>query len=145
MVEHIARIARVGLFGIPGLLIRFGASGALNGLAYASVFVAATYGLGCSALVSSCAGYLAGLVVGFVLHRRFTFLSKGNVYGELLRYLLAQALTMAAVMGVSRVTADVLAWPTWSVILSGIVLAPALNLAFMYFWVFTKAPYRSRI
>lgn len=144
MIKRTARIAREGLFGLPGLLVRFGTSGVLNGLAYAGVFAAATYVMGHSALVSSCAGYLAGLLVGFVLHRRFTFLSDGNVYRELLRYLVAQAVTMATVMGVARVTADGFGWPTWLVIMSGIVLAPALNLVFMYFWVFTNASDRYR-
>lgn len=143
MIGRLARVTRLDLSGTMGLLTRFAASGVLNGVVYACVFAIASYQLGFSASEAAGAGYVAGLIVSFLLHRNFTFLANGNVYGELLRFLTAQALTMAAVVAVSHVASHILSWPTWLVILSGIATAPVLNFLLMYYWVFTSTPVHS--
>lgn len=123
------------------VLLRFAISGSLNGLVYAAAFVAATRGFGLPVFAASILGYLAGLTVGFLLHRNFTFLAGGHWRRQAIRYGLAQALVLAIVSAASQFVASVMQWPTYAVIATGIAVAPVLTFTLLNYWVFSpKTP-----
>lgn len=120
------------------ILVRFSLSGLVNGAVYAAAFLLVSRMLNASSSIASIVGYLAGLAVGFALHRNFTFLADGAWRGQFVRYLAAQALVMTVVAAVSHVASDILHLPTFVVIAAGIVVAPGLTFVLLNYWVFAR-------
>lgn len=118
------------------LLVRFSVSGLFNGMVYAAGFLAALRFLNLPSSAASCVGYLAGLAAGFLMHRNFTFLVGGSWKRQMVKYGVAQAGVMSVVSGVSYIAANVMQWPTYAVIASGIVVAPVLTFTLLNYWVF---------
>jgi putative flippase GtrA len=130
------------------LLVRFSISGLFNGVVYAAGFLVAQKILNLPSFVASSIGYLAGLAAGFLLHRNFTFLAGGAWKRQMVKYLVAQAAVMSIVSGVSYIAANVLQWPTFAVIASGIAVAPVLTFTLLNYWVFpprTDVVFRGRL
>jgi putative flippase GtrA len=118
------------------LLMRFALSGLLNGTVYAIAFLLVLHFLHFPSYAASIVGYLAGVVVGFILHRNFTFLAGGIWTWQLAKYLIAQAAVMSVISGLSYVASTTLEWPTYAVIGLGIGVAPVLTFALLNYWVF---------
>ncbi|MBC7703379.1 MAG: GtrA family protein [Rhodoferax sp.] len=64
-------------------MIRFVCVGVVNTLAGYAIILVAQFVLGLHPVASNALGYLGGFVVSFVLHRSFTFRSKGSVHRQL--------------------------------------------------------------
>jgi putative flippase GtrA len=89
---------------VPGLppIVRFAITGAANSVVGFSVLLAALR-LGCGDIAANLTGFAAGLTVGFVANRQWTFAVEGRVsLAEVVRYLmgfaLAWTLNIAVVM-----------------------------------------------
>lgn len=121
---------------LVALLVRFALSGLLNGTVYAIAFLLVLHFLGLPSYAASIVGYLAGVAVGFFLHRNFTFLAGGIWTWQLAKYVIAQAAVMSVISGLSYVVSTGLDWPTYAVIGLGIAVAPVLTFALLNFWVF---------
>jgi putative flippase GtrA len=119
------------------LLIRFALSGLLNGTVYAVAFFLVTHFFHLPTYAAAIVGYLAGLAVGFVLHRNFTFIASGAWTWQLAKYLIAQGAVMSVISGLSYIASAVLQWPTYGVIGLGIAAAPVLTFVLLNCWVFT--------
>lgn len=69
-------------------LARYAGSGALNTIAGFAIILLLMW-LGVSPFIANICGYLVGLVLGFVVSRKFVFRSEGHFTTEGMRYLTA--------------------------------------------------------
>lgn len=69
-------------------LIKFTGTGVINTFAGFAVIFFFMW-LGFSPIHSNIAGYIIGFLIGFVLSKNFVFASKGNVFSEGVRYVIA--------------------------------------------------------
>lgn len=126
------------------VLARFAITGLVNGTVYAIVYLLVANGAGLEPYLASGAGYIGGLLAGFLLHRNFTFIARGRLHREFARYLFAQAFTLGVLSAISQFAAETLLWPTWAVIASGIAVAPPLTFVLLRYWVFRQSPANPR-
>jgi putative flippase GtrA len=88
---------------------RYAGSGALNTVVgFAIIFL--LMGLGASPLIANVCGYLAGLILGFFVSKRFVFRSKGHISSEGLRYLAAFVASFILNLIVLQFSLDALHW-----------------------------------
>lgn len=88
---------------------RYAGSGVLNTLAGFSV-IFLLMALGVSPLLANIGGYLSGLMLGFLLSKKFVFRSEGHVTSEGVRYLAAFASCFALNLLVLEFALDKLHW-----------------------------------
>lgn len=74
-----------------GIVARFGLVGAANSVLGLAVILGLELGLGVERHLANAAGYAAGMLLGFVLNRRFVFTGPSTVEGQKTRYLIAIA------------------------------------------------------
>jgi putative flippase GtrA len=88
---------------------RYAGSGALNTVVgFAIIFL--LMGLGASPLIANVCGYLAGLILGFFVSKRFVFRSKGHISSEGLRYLAAFVASFVLNLIVLQFSLNALHW-----------------------------------
>jgi putative flippase GtrA len=88
---------------------RYAGSGALNTVAgFAVIFLLME--LGASPLIANVGGYLAGLILGFFVSKRFVFRSGGHISSEGLRYLAAFIASFILNLLVLQFALDALHW-----------------------------------
>lgn len=78
------------------LVLRFATAGALNTLAGAAVILALDLGLGLAPSLANAAGYFAGFLLAWVLHRRFVFRSGDASLAAKARYAASTAFAFGA-------------------------------------------------
>ncbi|MEJ8847068.1 GtrA family protein [Variovorax rhizosphaerae] len=81
-------------------LMRFAAVGVLNTAVGYAVIFGCMYLLGLSAVVSNVLGFAVGLVISYVMNRRFTFRSVASAPREMLRFVLIFLLAYFCNLGV---------------------------------------------
>lgn len=108
-------------------LARYAGSGALNTAAGFSVIFLLT-ALGASPFTANAAGYLVGLVLGFVVTRKFVFVSQGHVTSEAVRYLTAFLFCFVLNLLTLGLALKSLQWPA----IPAQLLAAAVYTASMY-------------
>lgn len=107
--------------------------------------------LGFAVPVAKGVGYIAGMILGFVLNKTWTFGSRRSASGEAVAYILLYALTFAVNIAVNSgvlATARVLlpgTWPAIAAFLAATGLTTALNFLGMRFVAFRKGIAERRV
>jgi putative flippase GtrA len=81
-------------------MLRFALVGCANTLLGFTVIMAAAWLLQLGDVAANAIGYACGLLLSFVLNRRYTFRYEGRTAGALVRYLLAFAVSYGVNVGV---------------------------------------------
>ena len=85
---------------LNGSMLRFALVGCANTLLGFTVIMAAAWLLQLGDVAANAIGYGCGLLLSFVLNRRYTFRYEGRTAGALVRYLLAFAVSYGVNVGV---------------------------------------------
>ena len=85
---------------LNGSMLRFALVGCANTLFGFAVIMAAAWLLQLGDVAANAIGYGCGLLLSFVLNRRYTFRYEGRTAGALVRYLLAFAVSYGVNVGV---------------------------------------------
>jgi putative flippase GtrA len=126
--------------------LRFVAVGFSNFAVHFTVFrvaLALPWSSEFKAALSQLAAYAVATTWSFIWNRRFTFRSKGPMFGQALRFLTLQASMALITASLIGLTVDILelpAVPSWFVIMGG---ATIVNFLFTKRWVFRAG--RSRL
>lgn len=117
-------------------LARFASVGAACSVLYAAIVAGAVSVVHLRPNLSAGIAYAAVIPFNFLMHRHFTFRSKGTVRHDVVRYVAAQSASMAFSIGVMALSVDVLGLPYAVGILGAIVLVPILSYLVLDRWVF---------
>lgn len=107
-------------------LVRFVAVGLSNTAVGLSVIYLCWHALGWSDIGANLTGYIAGLVWGFMLHRRWTFRSKAAIGSGLLGYALVCACAYGINLGLVMLTRQALGPASFLPHVLGILLYSAI-------------------
>lgn len=81
-------------------ILRFILVGGINTLVGVAAILGLRFIAGASDVVANFLGYIVGIVVSFVLNRRFTFADRGPVSSSLLRFVVSVAIAYGANLAV---------------------------------------------
>jgi putative flippase GtrA len=93
-------------------------------------------GLGLDPKTGSAAGYLASLPFNFVAHRQYTFVARGTVWREALRFVIVHAVNIAVSIGAVAATVDGLGLHYGFGMIAALMLVPLVTFILMNLWVF---------
>lgn len=118
-------------------LIRFGAVGLFNTLAYFVLANALHYALGVPTAYVSYLAYFALVPVSFLGHKRITFETKGRTLQEFSKFVLIQAVNLV-IIALANLTANRMAAPGWASFAIISIAIPSINFVVLQIWVFAE-------
>jgi putative flippase GtrA len=131
--HHLARLPRRNLVAKA---MRFALVALVSGGIFVLVTSLCVSGLGLDPKIGSAAGYLASLPFNFVAHRQYTFVAKGTVWREALRFVIVHAANIAVSIGAVAATVDGLGLHYGFGMIAALMLVPLVTFILMNFWVF---------
>lgn len=114
---------------------RFGASGVVN-TALGVFVIYLLMALGVNYVLANAGGYLVGLVTSFLLNKHWTFRTKGDQAGELIRFLAVFAVAYLVNIAAVACAVEILGWHPFAAQLLGVACYAALSFLGMKFLVF---------
>ncbi|MGO4389123.1 GtrA family protein [Microvirga sp. 2YAF29] len=117
-------------------VVRFALVGAASSGAYAVIMMVATSVFGLAPWVSSAVAYVLAMIINFPLQRSFTFMSKGDVRREGLKYLSVHLLNLLVSVAVVHLITQILQWPVFVSVAAVIIIIPLIQFLVLEIWVF---------
>jgi putative flippase GtrA len=119
-------------------LIRFGLVALLSATVYSVAVAALVSLLNFDGKLANVIGYVVAVPLNFIGHRRFTFLSKGLLSKEAIRFSLLHAVNIGVSTAGFGLLVDSMKLPFWFGILGVLVLVPISTFIIMDVWVFAE-------
>jgi putative flippase GtrA len=119
--------------------MRFGLVALVSGGIFVAVTALCVSGLGLDPKIGSTIGYLASLPVNFVAHRQYTFVARGVIWREALRFIVVHAANIAVSISAAAITVDGFGLHYGFGMLAVLMLVPLVTFALMNLWVFPNS------
>lgn len=116
--------------------MRFGLVALVSGAIFVAVTTLCISGLGLDPKTGSTIGYLASLPVNFVAHRQYTFVARGIIWREALRFIVVHVANIAVSISAAAIAVDGFGLHYGFSILATLMLVPLVTFTLMNLWVF---------
>lgn len=121
---------------LAGRFVRFVLIGAFSSLLYVLFVIFLVEIAGISDTAAVVASYLCVIPLNFVLHRKVTFQSQGDVRREVTRFLFVHTCNVFLSLGAMEVTTTVIRLPYWVGAFSAAAIITLSSFILMQIWVF---------
>lgn len=123
---------------LTGRFIRFVIVGGLSSLLYVLIVIFMVEVAALSDSVAVVVAYLCATPLNYVLHRKVTFRSQGQVRKEIPRFLFIHGCNILLSLGGMEAATAYLGFPYWVGALSAAVIIPISSFILMQIWVFVE-------
>jgi putative flippase GtrA len=138
-IEELAQLNLVAKVRLQtAKLMRFGLVGLLSAAVYSVAVVGLVAMLKLDGKLANVIGYVVALPINFVGHRHFTFVSKGIVSGDAIRFCILHGINIGISTAGFGILVDGMKLPYWFGILGALVLVPISTFIVMDVWVFAE-------
>ena len=117
-------------------LVRFASVGLLSTLVYSVLYAAIKESFNLSILVTTIVAFGSAMVVSFLGHKYFTFRTKGNLSGQVIRYLIVYVCGLIVAYYVMEICTNVYKLHYILGILAVDIVVPAVTFVLMLIFVF---------
>lgn len=123
---------------VAGRFLRFVIVGGLSSLLYVVFVIFFVEVASLSDLTSVIVAYLCATPLNYIMHRKVTFRSRGQVRRELPRFLFIHTCNIGLSLGGMQAATTLLGFPYWVGAFSAAVIIPISSFILMQIWVFVE-------